>query len=56
MKAQSRCDIAFREILVDKVFNFLNIFTEHRKIIADYTKSTERSSKLLCTNAIVERL
>ena len=40
-----------------QVLNFLDIFTEHGKIIADYTKSIERISQLLCTcrNVIVER-
>ena len=32
-----------------------HIFTEHGKIIADYTKSIERIS-LFCRNVIVERL
>ena len=39
-----------------QVLNFLNIFTEHGKIITNYTKSIERISQLLCGNVIVERL
>ena len=46
----------FIDIFPNQVLNFLNIFTEHRKIIADYTKSIERISQLLCRNVIVERL
>ena len=32
----------FIDIFLNQVLNFLNIFTEHGKIIADYTKSIER--------------
>ena len=46
----------FIDIFPDQVLNFLNIFTEHGKIIADYTKSIERISQLLYGNVIVERL
>ena len=46
----------FVDIFPNQVLNFLNIFTEHGKIIADYTKSVERISQLLCRNVIVERL
>ena len=46
----------FINIFPNEVLNFLNIFTEHGKIIADYTKSIERNSKLLCRNVTVERL
>ena len=44
------------DIFPNQVLNFLNIFTEHGKIVADYTKSIERISQLLCRNVIVERL
>ena len=44
----------FTDIVPNQVLNFLNIFTEHGKIIADYTKSIERISQLLCRNNIVE--
>ena len=44
----------FIDIFPNKVLNFLNILTEHEKIIADYTKSIEIISQLLCRN--VERL
>ena len=47
--------LKFIDIFPNQVLNFLNIFTEHGKMIADYTKSIERSSKLLCSNVIVER-
>ena len=40
----------------DIFLNFLNIFTEHGKIIADYTKRIDRISQLLCRTVIVERL
>ena len=46
----------FIDIFPNQVLNFTNIVTEHGKIIADYTKNIERGSKLLCRNAIVERL
>ena len=46
----------FIDIFPDQVFSFLNTFTEHGKIIADYTKSIERNSKQLCRNVSVERL
>ena len=46
----------FIDIFPNQVLNFLNIFIEHGKIIADYVKSMERISKLLCRNVIVERL
>ena len=44
------------DIFTNRVLILLNIFTEHGKIIADYTKSIERNSKLLCKNVIVEQL
>ena len=46
----------FIDIFLNQILNFLNIFTEHGKIIADYTKSIVRISQLLCGNVIVERL
>ena len=46
----------FIDIFPNQVLNFLTIFTEHRKIIADCTKSTERVSQLLCRKVIVEGL
>ena len=46
----------FIYIFPNQVLNFLNILTEHGKIIADNTKSIERISQLLCRNVIVERL
>ena len=46
----------FIDIFLNQVLNFLNIYTEHGKIIADYTKSIERISQLLYGNVIVERL
>ena len=46
----------FVDIFSNQVLNFLNIFTEHGKIIADYTKSIERISQMLCRSVIVERL
>ena len=46
----------FIDIFPNQVLNFLNIFTEHGKIIADFTNSIERISKLLFRNVIVERL
>ena len=46
----------FIDIFPNQVLNFLNIFTQHGKIIADYTKSIERISQLLCRNVIVEGL
>ena len=46
----------FIDIFLNQVLNFLNIFTEHEKIIADYTKSIERITLLLCGNVIVEQL
>ena len=36
----------FIDIFLNQVLNFLNIFTEHGKIIADYTKGIERISQL----------
>ena len=48
--------LKFIDIFPNQVLNFLYIFTEHGKIIADYTKNIERISQLLCRNAIVERL
>ena len=48
--------LKFIGIFPSQVLNFLNIFTEHGKIIVDYTKSKERSSKMLCRNVIVLRL
>ena len=44
----------FIDIFLNQVLSFLNIFTEHGKIIVDYTKSIERISQLLCGNVIVE--
>ena len=44
----------FIDIFPNQVLNFLDIFTEHGKIIADYTKSIERISQLLCGNVIVQ--
>ena len=46
----------FIDIFLNKVLNFLNILNEHVKIIADFTKSIERISQLLCRNVIVELL
>ena len=46
----------FIDIFPNQVLNFLNIFTEHGKIIADYIKSIKRISQVLCRNVIVERL
>ena len=46
----------FTDIFPNQVLSFLNIFTEQGKIIADYTKSIEIISQLLCRNLIVERL
>ena len=46
----------FVDIFQNQVLNFLDIFTEHGKIIASYTKNIERTSKMLCRNVIVERL
>ena len=43
----------FIYIFPNQVLNFLNIFTEHGKIIADYTKSIERIAQLFCGNFIV---
>ena len=43
------------DIFPNQVLNFLKIFTEHGRVIADYTKSIERFSQLLCWNVIVER-
>ena len=44
------------DIFPNQDLNFLNIFTEHGKIIADYTKSIERISQLFCRSVIIERL
>ena len=44
----------FIDTFLNQVLNFLNIVTEHGKIIADYTKNIERISQLLCGNVIVE--
>ena len=41
------------DTFLNQVLGFLNIFTELGKIIAYYTKSIERSLKLLCRNVIV---
>ena len=49
-------DLEVHDIFSKQVLNFLDIFTEHGKIIADYTKSIERISQRLCRNVIVERL
>ena len=46
----------FIDIFLNQVLNFLNIFTEHGKIIADYTKSIKRISQLFCGKVIVEQL
>ena len=46
----------FIDIFPNQVLSCFNIFTELGKIIADYTKSIERISQLLCRNVIVERL
>ena len=46
----------FIDLYPNQVFNFLNIFCEHEKKIADYTKSIERISQLLCRNVVVEKL
>ena len=46
----------FIDIFPNQVINFLNVFTENGKIIAEHTKSTEGISQPLCKNAIVERL
>ena len=46
----------FVDMFLNQVLNFLNIFTEHGKIMADYTKSIEKISQLLCRNGIVEQL
>ena len=46
----------FIDIYPTQAFNFLNIFTEYGKIMADYTRRIERISKLLCRNVIVQRL
>ena len=46
----------FTDIFPNQVLNFLNVFTEHGKIVADYTTSIERISQLLCGNVIVELL
>ena len=35
----------FIDIFPNQVLNFLSIFTEHGKIVADYTKSIERISQ-----------
>ena len=48
--------LKFIDIFLNQVLNFLNIFTEHGKIIADYTKSIERISQLFCGKVIVEGL
>ena len=44
----------FLDLFPNQFHNFLNILTGHGKIIADYTKSTERTSQMLCRNVIVE--
>ena len=44
----------FIDIFPNPVLNFLNIFTEHGKIIVDYKKSIERISHPPCRNVIVE--
>ena len=46
----------FIDTFPNQVLNFLNVFTEHGKIIADYATSIERISLLLCGNVIVEPL
>ena len=46
----------FIDTFPNQVLSFLNIFAAHVKIIADYTKSIERISQLLCGNVIVELL
>ena len=44
----------FIDTFLNQVLNVLNIFTEHGYIIADYAKSIEKISQLLCGNVIVE--
>ena len=46
----------FIDIFPNQALNFLNIFIEHGKIIANHTKSINRISQLLCRNVIVEQL
>ena len=46
----------FIDIFPKQALNFLNIFIEHGKIIANHTKSINRISQLLCRNVIVEQL
>ena len=48
--------LKFIDIVSSQVLKFFSIFTEHGKIIADYTKSVEMISQLHCRNVIVERL
>ena len=45
-------------VFPNQILNFLNVITEHGKIIADYTTSIERISQLLllCGNIVVEQL
>ena len=44
----------FTDVFPNQVLKFSKIFSELEKIIAGYTKSIERSSKLLCRNVIVK--
>ena len=50
-----KLNLKFIDIFPNQVLNFLNIFTEHGKIIAYYIKSIERISQVLCRNIVVER-
>ena len=47
--------LKFVDIFPNHLPNSLNIFTELGKLIADYTKSIERSSNLLCRNFILSK-
>ena len=46
----------FTNVFPNQVLKFLKIFTEHGRIMADYTINIERILQLLCRNVIVERL
>ena len=46
----------FIDIFPNQVLNFLNVFTEHGKIIVDHTTNIERFLQLLCGNVFVEGL
>ena len=56
MKILKRSIWKFIDLFPNQVLNFLNVFTEHGKIIADYTTNIERFSQLLFGNVFVERL